>query len=829
EDAPDACACWEEQGAQALPWFEEPGAAEPLLRFRTDPGTYLKTADDGSRTVEVGLDLADPGPERLRYYDLPELWCSTGWWTRLSGGAPDAEPSEQGVFADMAAVETSPKRPLVFCLDDMVLTDERLRPEEWKADGTPENRLALFCNTFCDDGGSPDDAELGPYGVFRPDAANHQEYFSADPSDVTDRNYVATYPRWTRLIIRNGNLYDVFAARTPEGCDVVGARAAVRSVDAPAELSVGTRVGDRPLGRVDRPFFSVQPVHHQRFDASRSYSRPQGHALPNGVCREWERPFPLLPSGWQTVRTCGRSDVALLRCCGVDEEGNERAIYLQYLRLSFDFHPTPSGLTAGWTPCSLTEEEQRAFANDACKNPPERWNGRDTAHGHPAVFEPQDEGIRLRVRPLLFFQHLPRARAHYEVGVYEPGRGRAFMSSDGTGALTLYGNPGAWATAAGRSDVESSPGDGYVLAHELGHATSHYDEYNERWMLRSAHMLGFACWIPGDPYDVDQAALMNGNRDLRARYFWQCAEWCRLALGGIPLRVRQRQLVQAAGQPDECTFELPAHPDGDPRRTYVNWPLYSRTPLHSGARGRCHVFVYPLGAADCAYTLGPDEGTSTPFDGLFVVLVRMRWRVARGGDELSFAKLREPLQQAEASIERTFNNKFYASGFTLGPRSFERCLLVFSPRFLVESFPHDNDRYLSDCGVRGLPDSEPARGNFFADVLSADENVAGSWLSLCEQVESRHPRDFFVNADEGIEAGGSGWREGDERTLDLSLKDDVEASFYQWFGDMLGLDLCAPEPWWKGLLPGRRGAVICGKLKSALLEPVAGGGEIEAL
>ena len=189
--------------------------------------TFIKTETGGARKL-VKLDesgdpdtvnkktVDTPSVERLGLYDLPVLWKSKGYFTRIGGKAD--------FFDKLGATATSDAQPLTFSLDDMVLVDDKFKAVTWN----PTNdRVAIFSNKI---------HQGISTGLFRPDSA--LPYLSQVPAIVKDRNYLADYPDWTRLIAMRGSLYDVFDHRVSKAdSDVVGARAAVRWKD--ATLSAG--------------------------------------------------------------------------------------------------------------------------------------------------------------------------------------------------------------------------------------------------------------------------------------------------------------------------------------------------------------------------------------------------------------------------------------------------------------------------------------------------------------------------------------------------------------------------------------------------------------
>ena len=82
---------------------------------------------------------------------MPKLWKSAKYFTQLSGGK-EKPPAKVGKFEDLAAETTTNEKPLIFSLDDIILTDKDLNPVKWIPDNKTENRISIFCNTFSHSG-----------------------------------------------------------------------------------------------------------------------------------------------------------------------------------------------------------------------------------------------------------------------------------------------------------------------------------------------------------------------------------------------------------------------------------------------------------------------------------------------------------------------------------------------------------------------------------------------------------------------------------------------------------------------------------------------------
>ena len=158
--------------------------------------------------------------------------------------------------------------------------------------------------------------------------------------------YLTDYPDWTRLVLAQGNLFDVFADRTPDSpaADrVVGARAGVRWVDATAGatgVASHNPLEPRP-GPTLQPFLRVQPFFRQQY-LSRWHNPQQG----NVDWDEWNAPYaptvasfyggPAIAIAGQHDWRIGRVDLAHIRCC--DQVGSDEvAVLLRYQRFALDY------------------------------------------------------------------------------------------------------------------------------------------------------------------------------------------------------------------------------------------------------------------------------------------------------------------------------------------------------------------------------------------------------------------------------------------------------------------------------------------------------------
>jgi len=714
--APVARSNWlSSTGCQCVPWIVQRtavGVSAPMpdasvkLQFRTVASTFVEasgTASSNSRRLvtissatlpppsDIGLntgqhlnfDVSTPRASRLRYYDLPPLWRSRTYFARLSGGTGNP-PAGEGRFETLVANATTDSAPLMISLDDMVLTDETLAPIAWVPDTQVRNRVAIFANTFANTG--PSSANLSTVGLYKADTGNQQPWFTQRPSVENTRNYVADYPQWTRAIITQGNLFSVFDRRTPDApSGVVGARAAVRHRDVFASnqtfVQPGTQRPSAPAATI-RPFATIHPLYEQLHDKFWTDSDTDDRGI-------------------------GRFDLMLLRCCDVASDGvAEIAQVLNYFRFFFAFNPsfTPEGAPNA-VPLGLTGTAAADWASIGIRNLLIRWNGPEGTHnpGPAEIRTPSSSSTKLHARSLWFAQDIPRAMAHYEMGIFkhfepfnDPKNVRAYMSADrGEGALDERQN--GLQSTTGSSGVTLS--GTFTFAHETGHGGSLGDEYVEQTSptsLPTPWLPGFDSFSPGAPFVFDFSAMMEANQQIRARYFWQVAEWMRGLVGsGVEFEVVH----------GTHTYKLPHHTQS-PGKTFVNFPVAFVRNKEMGPHGRFDVFLYPLGDEEFSATLLPNRATPpvAAYDGMIVVVVKM---------EIDFdidnnTTIHSWLSAVHTQLNRRFNNKFCVRG-NAGGRAYQRALLQFAPRFRVDDYsattPDDTREHITiDVPDTGVPE-----------------------------------------------------------------------------------------------------------------------------
>jgi len=632
----------------AVPWIRqktedgkksEKPDKDCYLRFKTDANTFSISSDKSTRKLDVvaaGDKRLVPGVDRLKLYDLPPQWESRLYWTRMGSGAKQKGDFWKNWAAADLLNSRAAAKPLVFSLDDIILTDTAFNPAKF----AKTDQFAIFYHRFKPE--YDEKANVSDHGVYKPD--KNQPCYSDLKLKGTDFNYLTEYPNWVRLLAGVACLYDAFDKRTVSG--VLGARAGVKWYDPVVSgVAAGTAAGFQKI--VDQKYFFLEPYYGQKL-------------------AEHYLPYKIPPSAG--IRA-GRFDMALIRECD-QLGGKEFFVSMQYYRLLFNFQPTSGTKGAA---------AQAAFSNSAAIAVMNRWNGNDGANKARAELVPQDNTKNYTGEVLWFIQPAAAAAdAHFNVGVDNPVNvPRAAMDdSDGTGNISDK-DGAAGLTYGSKLD--------FVFAHEMGHAGSMPDEYAERVNWCSHRQPGVSCNTPGDPFideglypDLsatlypgkgdDRFPMMTQTVEMRNRYFWHNAEFARKFVGE-PLFVKHDKY------PD---YKLPGHPNY-PRYTYLYWPVNASMNSGLGKTGKADIYLSTAGKD--AYTV-----TKMPkgvYDGFLTLLLKLGLYEGTGKDDAFRNSIRNTII--------AYNRKYVGVGdidvlTDAGKKSINlgRTMFRISPRFAIQ-------------------------------------------------------------------------------------------------------------------------------------------------
>ncbi len=720
-----------------------------FLRIKTEPDTYIVSEDAKTRKIDKITDKSKlvPGPDRMKFYDLPELWTSKKYFTRFKGQDGKLfEAVTQGDIDKSLQADT----PLIFSLDDIILTGKDLKQHKIK----DTEAVAVFYHQFLNPNigtGKP----ISDQGIYNPGTDASKDVYPFSDIKLLNGCYLNDYPDWTRLVIAEGNIFEIFDKRTSAGGgnDVTGARAAVMWVDA---VSLGvkpnTTMSKRP-GRFSsdadptKSFFSIQPFFSQDIYPTRSSD------LAAGQYKEFEKP---VPNSFGFL--IGRFDKALIRCCDV-KDGTEIAKVMSYFRFVYNLAGAPAKNKDG-TPFNAAVYEKKMV-----ENLPKRWNGPDG--GNPGTFEikPQDENkLKIKVQPYFFIQKSIFNRAHFQINVISIPR------------ANMNGDNGIGNFSIGNEEPDSS--HSFIAAHECGHGASLPDEYNERWSRDSCsyQFLGFGTNTPGDPFSLipqssSHSPLMyEGTTNIHSRYYWHSAEFVS-KITGLPFNVEITRGTATR------KYNLKSHLSA-PQRNFSHFPLFVESNASVGSHSLFDLYLYQLGNDNYRYEFLGGKGC----DGLLLVLVKIRYSIP---EAVKHRHIVQTLASFRNAVASNMNNKFTYKGDLSGVH-FDNLLVHFTPRFLVENLvveltdPSNLD-YLFQMGYTLTP-ALPAHP-------TSTNATQSDYISHVNNIENFHPRHFLTKIGKNLTTGWSGAHE-------LHIKLDVTTSgnnlgsvMLPFFGDMTGLTL----------------------------------------
>jgi hypothetical protein len=680
------------KSVHCLPWIRQKDAQgakaekpdkNALIQFELPASTFVVSTDAATRKYDkIAPKTAKMAAtaDRLKYYDMPAVWKSKGYWARYLT-APKTYDAKFWEDWDPPGLLKSRSKatPIVFSLDDLVLTDSANVPLQDLKDA---DQFAIFYHRFAKK--YDEAANLTEEGVYKPLAA--EPYYSDIKRKGAKFNYITDYPNWVRMVAGLSACFDAFDHRTSK--EVFGARAAVRWYDPVTTATpAGTDLAKQP-GDIEKKYFVIGPEWGQQHAST-------------------VNPYKGLTTAPQRI---GRFDMVLLRCCDrVDANGEmgtkELFVNLQYFRLNFNFlAAAPASASAGSAGSVHAGTDGKAFSKPCILALHQRWNGYDgPANDKRAYLVPQ-QAAKDHQGEVLYFLH-PSANlagAHFRMDVFKSGDGsdRAFMgSAQGVGQVTD--------TGSGMDNVFAT--SSFTMAHELGHGGSLPDEYGEWWERCNHNGPGLTNNVPADPFcdegrDFDLGGSLYtgkytlgtfdatgnfvvGNEpfpmmtmavEMRNRYFWHNAEYARKHLD-LPFYSKHGAFAE---------YKVPGHPNY-PYRTYSYWPIRKKMNLKKGKHGATDIYLHALGKERFSQTLMPNG----PWDAMISILLKIDLTIPAA---LSVTDARDAIRNAILA----FNQQFSASGSTkvstdesrrrggvlFGETyNISKAVVRFSPRFLISN------------------------------------------------------------------------------------------------------------------------------------------------
>lgn len=600
--ADNAAAC------QALPWIvtrKDDGVDLPrlskamVLEFGWKDGYVVCNGPGGGARVIETIAAIDPrrkpNKDRHKYYDLPAVWRSTCYYTRLPGG--DATPANNRFFDeltdDQIDASMSSASPLKFSLDDIVL----VQGASQTISDLTRDVAALALNQFSrvailhlDRANRYKVKVYKPFGTapYFSDSmfAKDQRVDPVLPTLAPRRNVLTDYPGNARAVVFCSGFHDIFDKRTTAAnfasLEILGARAAVLDDDKISEARVFDQGTDVTKGYVHRTrAFELHYLHYCDSDGTTVYGALVTHWSAVIFSRDTERPadinlFPPAP-------------------------------------------PTPYYGSPSTYAVTGNALHARNYREIGLGNAMTRWNEKDYQ------FEEQNAGTDVVIKAFCLFE---AKEVESPVGTFRQGGGapHGYIGVGGTRSsatdVWMHMRQAAYANEASRGDgtmpdLHAVEHPSLVIAHELGHlAMGLWDDYvTQKWSglvpgynQRSNNGAVVPQRYPGIPYNRDAPSMMNPNRSPRLRMFWGRANWLNDESAGNGAISRFTQGKRFKVTWDSPLGKLNFHLDESARNIYV--PAH-RTANHSfGEQGAATLYLYKLGEDEFARQMpgGPYKG-----------------------------------------------------------------------------------------------------------------------------------------------------------------------------------------------------------------------------
>jgi outer membrane protein OmpA-like peptidoglycan-associated protein len=599
------------------------------------PNQWVYTEKKGS-PPEIRTDLPDrikklPWITRHHYYDLPVYWWSRNYWTRYDGNWNKGEDYEK-VFKEKLKLkpvgdkETEPSKPLTFCLDDFVLTNNTFVPISQPA-GSHE--AAILDHEFA---------------VFNPDKGNHKSYFTKDGIKIE-----AGFP-YVRIPIPERRLGGILLMH---------------------------KTTPKPLYKLFAIFEDRLPATHDlRGHRAAVYEHKDKCILVKRFQQRHQRDYDNI----------GRFDAYLLRDQDVNAKGEEISYIFNYFRWHFERKtPTPKPPPNNPSPPLKTIEDVVPTAkwpewkDEAITNMTGIWN--DTANNQLASLYHENGDKKYRIFVRYHIEEVPKGE--HETLVYVHMKKTAKYKSGRSNMGRDDGNIKANETKPHPTTKR------FTAAHEFGHATSLDDDYIERTNYCSYRRLGFVDFKPGGPFCLDPKAMMKANIYIRSRYYWHFATWMhrefvKAQKTEFSVIKKNNQDFKLPYNPTN-----PSDPRDMAKysKNYINYPQNIRrdtfnqksTKTH---KGKFHLYLYPLGKD--RYSQGGLYGANN-FTAIMVVIVNLYFESWVGNPDVDAIKTR--LSKINTDIYDKFRKN---NGIKIcGTKPFEETFVQVVPRFLVKHYASD--------------------------------------------------------------------------------------------------------------------------------------------
>ncbi|MCU0638764.1 MAG: hypothetical protein MUF59_02695 [Candidatus Krumholzibacteria bacterium] len=526
---------------------------------------YTAAADSAPSIVEKkinevrALQVPDKYADYFKHYDLPKEWSSQLYWTRYKDGANDKGGRFEAVMKALkikpyGAKTTQATNPLTFFLDDIVLVDKEGRQNiNDSADAAPKDRNAA-------DGlvNLSDNSRYSLFYVLEDKLVLYKP--EANYPSLTDfkfkQNLITDLPvdGVVRMIIFANDCYSVSDARTERTAKfqspkhVLGCRAATagdarhhfgtkargmiynsaQTITLTAGSTTVTGAGTKFLTEV-LPGFQLSiykgtdwsPVRHD-IVSIQSDTQLTIAANPAGGETGAGKYFKTLSPPRHSVESCGNFQLHYIHggCLVPDPAKADNLKVRSFLLIYWNGRYKKSG-------AGITDAEVATFGREGPKNTKERWEHKGYMI-EPKTADAQGKG-KVQIMPVFHFE------TKYPANGGKHGCMVSITNNSSDGEMGVDNskmykesykspvNPGDHSdyNRGEQTDIDGKKYRELVIAHEYGHATGKYDdyEYSDGSLYDKAENF-FLQWYPGMSYQWDFKSMMWYTEAPRMRHLW---------------------------------------------------------------------------------------------------------------------------------------------------------------------------------------------------------------------------------------------------------------------------------------------------------------------
>ena len=680
------------------------------FKFETDSG-YIYTKDNKSETKPVIKSETDillenslskieelPFLEQMKYYDLPKKWSSKNYWTRYDGDMNKGDTFEK-VMKEKAKLKpfdqniTKPDKPLIFSLDDIVLTKED-GCQDIKDQDENGNDISLSATPLT--AGNARTPCFSRFSLFHIDNEELKLYKPLNAnapyfSNITfDKNVITDVPSDTRLIIFCNGFYPVWKKRSAQGSEpfdaskhIQGCRAAQPN-DSTCYRKIICDSGNNTHG-------------HQRYFAWK-VGNFELHYLHNGC--------PIKGPDKLEMRT----------------------FLIIFWTSRFKSHPTNS----------VNIAKVVDFATKGLKNAKERWESKGYS-----IDSTDTSKSKIQIRPVFYFE----AKDSFSGG--KPKCEVTVSNDPSTGWMGRTTSEMYWEDYADRdylnigqkfTDIDGKIYETLVVAHEFGHATGKYDEYAYEtggigaW-AQKPNDGPFSQYYLGMPYRFDAylvgGSLMNDNRAPRMRQLWHFVNWINEAsLDNNQLKPflnnANFKIVHRYGS-NRLDYFLSSSPN-DYRDVYEP---FRTTRNENVSTGTVDIALYKIGMDETSKNIKiNNKPTSFAFDGIVVVYIKMgiKFTIPIGSTATWSANDKKTWKNKIRKHINNLNGRFYLEDVN-GTHDFKRVYIHFFPICLDDPYKGTNLQPYANYNISIAKNNSSRIASKRCKNLRIGEDTSPSWVA----------------------------------------------------------------------------------------------------